>query len=552
MPTLARLALLLGWGVLGTTATLYAQFLTVPLLQNMDADAYSPPRPLLTPIIVWGDFNGDTMMEPFVSGRQQTRAGGELTSGFYSGRRILLPCAPEDPCTEDDYRYELEVIPRLGYPALWLGAGAAHDMNGDGNLDLAVIGATALEAPYEPQLYVYTGTGSSPRFWEDQIFDGTYSGDLAWGDFDNDGDADLFVTGFDGTGTGRTFLLVNDGTGQFSNGQELVGVGYSTLALVDYDGDFDLDLAVAGMLPNQQFVTTLYRNDGGRYVDAGVALPGVIHGSLAWGDYDADGDPDLLIMGAGNYDVGLLTGFVALYRNDGGTFVPAGSPVLEGYFYGDAAWLDVDADGDLDVAATGGISVVQGQGGAYFLNEGAGLFRKQSIIIQVDARDEFLMPSLTLSALGWGDYNQDGAPDLWAVGQAREGPYGTFAMGIEGNARPTPPQNPTAEVTQQNVRFAWEAGADAETAAPVLTYNLRVGRTPEGGEILPALETPFWTGDRSTFQDLQMVTRPGNVGQNLGWQLTLAPGTYYWSVQACDAAHYCSRLTDPASFEVLP
>ena len=64
---------------------------------------------------------------------------------------------------------------------------------------------------------------------------------------------------------------------------------------------------------------------------------------MAWGDYDRDGDLDVLVAG----DAGST-----VYRNDGGTFtnIGAGMGVCQS---GDAAWADLDNDGDLDAILNG-------------------------------------------------------------------------------------------------------------------------------------------------------------------------------------------------------
>ena len=89
----------------------------------------------------------------------------------------------------------------------------------------------------------------------------------------------------------------------------------------------------------------------------GIILPGISSGSTTWGDYDNDGDLDLLISGSSSTGTSILK----VFRNDGSsTFVDLGSvfsPVNYGYVaYGDdfrSAWADFDSDGYLDVITNG-------------------------------------------------------------------------------------------------------------------------------------------------------------------------------------------------------
>ena len=84
------------------------------------------------------------------------------------------------------------------------------------------------------------------------------------------------------------------------------------------------------------------------FTDIGAGLTGVGGSAAAWGDYDNDGDLDVLIMGS----TGLDEGTSRVYENDAGSFVDIGAGLTEVYG-GTAAWGDYDNDGDLDILMTG-------------------------------------------------------------------------------------------------------------------------------------------------------------------------------------------------------
>jgi uncharacterized repeat protein (TIGR01451 family) len=90
----------------------------------------------------------------------------------------------------------------------------------------------------------------------------------------------------------------------------LIGVETSSVAWGDYDNDGDLDILLTGNAGNSNLVAKVYRNDGGVFVAIDAAFTGVSYSSVAWGDYDNDGDLDILLTGATGSPV------TRLYRNE--------------------------------------------------------------------------------------------------------------------------------------------------------------------------------------------------------------------------------------------
>ena len=178
---------------------------------------------------------------------------------------------------------------------------------------------------------------------------GVQEGSVAWGDYDDDGDLDILLTGSDGS-TYVSQVYRNDG-GTFTDIEPgLTGVYWGSVAWGDYDNDGDLDILLTGENSSYDRVSEVYRNDGGTFTKIEPGLTGVVDSSVAWGDYDNDGDLDILLTGeSSSWDR-----VSEVYRNDEGIFTDIGAG-LTGVFFGSVAWGDYDNDGDLDILLTGAV-----------------------------------------------------------------------------------------------------------------------------------------------------------------------------------------------------
>jgi hypothetical protein len=190
-------------------------------------------------------------------------------------------------------------------------------------------------------------TAQPPRFTPVQpdLFaaGGTFTN--AWGDYDGDGDADLFV-GFNGAAN----RLYRNDAGTFSDVAADAGVADArptrAVAWGDYDADGDTDLLV-GFTPGPGGVLRLYRNDGGRFTDvtrdAGVTIDSGAVRQPAFVDFDHDGDLDLYVAFRDRPNV--------LFRHDGGRYTDVAALVglADGRKSVGGVWFDMDDDGDVDL-----------------------------------------------------------------------------------------------------------------------------------------------------------------------------------------------------------
>ncbi|NNE08353.1 MAG: VCBS repeat-containing protein, partial [Gemmatimonadetes bacterium] len=125
-------------------------------------------------------------------------------------------------------------------------------------------------------------------------------------------------------------------------GAGLTGVNVSSVVWGDYDNDGDLDILLAGQDSGGR-VAKVYQNTAGTFTDIGAGLTGVSVPSVVWGDYDNDGDLDILLTGR---DSGIFIPVAKVYENSGGTFTDIGA-FLTGVRFSSVAWGDYDNDGDL-------------------------------------------------------------------------------------------------------------------------------------------------------------------------------------------------------------
>lgn len=177
---------------------------------------------------------------------------------------------------------------------------------------------------------------------------------MASGDFDSDGDLDLIYTGLGGGGY-VTYYYKNLGNGTFINdtSSEFIGVNAGSIAVSDYDNDGDLDILISGWEKLIDENTRLYENNGNGIFQQNntVNFIGLINCDLMWGDYDVDGDMDLLMTGSTNNNNQRHT---KIYTNQGGgNFSELINPGLQKVFVGTCDWVDIDNDADLDIFISG-------------------------------------------------------------------------------------------------------------------------------------------------------------------------------------------------------
>jgi hypothetical protein len=286
------------------------------------------------------------------------------------------------------------------FPAAHALSNAFADVDGDSDLDLAVSFTSGAVRLYRNDAGQFVEEGAAGGLPEG----GPGIRGLAWGDFDGDGDLDLYA-GEAGVPVGNG-LFRNDGHGAFTEAAKELGVALVDAdsrqsSWIDYDRDGDLDLFSAQRSSRNR----LFRNDGGKFADVseetGLDDPRRTVGAC-WFDMDEDGDLDLFLA---NQEADKD----AMYRNDGGTFTDVAPArgmhqpertLAEGGV--GCAVGDYDNDGRLDLfVATYGDQLL-------YRNLGGGKFREV-------AAEAGLRRRLHAVGASWGDADNDGWQDLYVT-----------------------------------------------------------------------------------------------------------------------------------------
>lgn len=328
---------------------------------------------------------------------------------------------------------------------------SAFDYDRDGDVDLYVTNANQIQANslFENQfkqtgqtVFVDKGVQAGVGLFADSGH--LESTGTCFGDIDNDGDDDLYVTGI-----GQNVMFENMGDGTFSNitassSTDGGGLNASSCSFGDVNNDGLLDLVVGNTFdswvhrlpivsfafdfliePNQLFVNMGDNEFVERGSDAGIQNFNGITWATALVDIDKDGDMDLIVGDdqgpkPGLEDGGENQGLIRTYLNDGnGQFIDHTG--LSGLESQEGAWMglaigDLNGDGHLDVFGSDvgdHAGVLSGQFGGFsgilrssrwFLGNGDGTYTYPGI------------GALGTTPFGWGsiitDYDNDGDNDI--------------------------------------------------------------------------------------------------------------------------------------------
>lgn len=447
----------------------------------------------------WGDYNNDGNLDIVMSGKSRIyRSNGDGSFTINAG------------------------LPELtGSSAAW------GDYNNDGFLDIVLTGYTGSE--YFSGVFHNNGDDTFTEISAELT--GVNGGSVAWDDYNNDGLLDLLITGYYATGNYISVIYRNNGDGTFTDiNAGLQGVTSGDAEWGDYDNDGDPDLILTGWSPDlypDYRISKIYRNDGyDIFTEIYSGLPGISSGSVAWGDYNCDGLLDIALSGDSNS--GRLT---RIYRNNGDdTFSDINADIINVRF-SDVSWADYDNDGYPDLFISGQ-SQVEGV---------AKVYRYEGNDVFTDIKADFRNFYDTNSA--WGDFNNDNSLDLIVCGTNDSNRVQIYQNDIKKpNTVPSIPVNLSAGVSGQNIQLSWDKASDPETNQEALSYNVYIGTSSTTADVLNPM-SDLSTGKRT-------VVDGGNAGMMNSYDIKWLPsGNYFWGIQTIDKGFLASAFSSESTID---
>jgi hypothetical protein len=353
----------------------------------------------------WVDMNRDGNDELVVSGNTESGSGFNPRTTVYQ---------------REDLRSMGTVstdLPDVGFSSI-----AVTESGSQGEGLLAIGGFRS--GGFQPVTEIYRVTdGEFEKVGASNVVD-VGQGDVAWEDYDQDGDPDLLVSGYTersidpATPVARLYQNTEEGfeeVGQAS--KKITDVGQSEIAWAPARSNSQSDLVIIGTDGSGNPSTQLYNVADGDINQVDNSLPDLSTGAAAWGDYTGDSIPDLAITGRQSSEEGTLL-ISRTYINDGdGNFTPdLQSPA--GFLSGDVALSDFSGDGDVDLLLSGNVEGGDSPRLVLLRNLESGGFG-----------DVKFFKGARSGSIAQGDLNSDQRPDFALTGES----YGAPSLQIYRN-----------------------------------------------------------------------------------------------------------------------
>lgn len=418
------------------------------------------------------------------------------------------------------------------------------DFNNDGFKDFIISGRNSSDQPIT-SLYMNNG-GTSFSLVQGTMFANVYTGASKWGDYNNDGNLDLFITGHNGSGLIAKVYRNNGSSSSYSFTEEtsinIKGIWKGDAAWFDYNNDGNQDIIITGDTGYYTPATVIYKNNGDNSFTKldSTNIDGGIFGKLDIGDYDGDSYLDIVVMGSSSTST-----FTKIYKNmANGQFANQITSPLVGYAQGIVKWGDYDGDGDLDLFAAGHTKYpINSHDAIVYVNNGNNNF--------VELTNEPFI-GFQASTADWADFDNDGDLDIIIAGNYLTQSYQTklYVNNIisnssigQANTKPTAPTGLNSMQIGDSLILSWNRSTDSTTPSNAITYNLRIGTSSDSINLLSP-KSDLMTG-------IRRMADFGNITDTF-YVFHPKDSIISWSVQAIDNGYMASEfsINDSIIFQI--
>jgi hypothetical protein len=176
-------------------------------------------------------------------------------------------------------------------------------------------------------------------------------GDMDVADFNKDGLQDVALTGLGADNKPVAGVYIQQSNGMYTRlSSNIQGLVDGSIEFGDFDNDSDLDVLITGSGNNKILYTKIYENTDGHLTESNILLPGIQFGSARWANANRKGTLDILLTGLS--PTGPITR-IYVYINHEYKLLPQ---LFQGLKHSDAAWFDYNLDNKLDFVVSGSTS----------------------------------------------------------------------------------------------------------------------------------------------------------------------------------------------------
>ncbi|MFL2989650.1 MAG: FG-GAP-like repeat-containing protein, partial [Candidatus Neomarinimicrobiota bacterium] len=482
----------------------------------------------------WSDINDDELLDLAITGNLYT---GSSKTQIYLNDDGILNVDNLQPRMANVYGGHLSFV----------------DYNNDGFLDISMTGIATINFSTFTALLLYkyengnfvldeqeNQLSASSGYWG-----GQYNHD--WGDYDNDGDLDLVSGGisiFDNTNYLNVFNNSNGLLSIDTTQTDLVPLFPSAVFWIDINRDNHLDLLALGRLGSDG-ISHMYINDGTGNLtlssEQPFSIPSTLH-AISVGDYNNDSFDDIAVAHLDGSNM-----HTNIYTNENGIRFTL-QQELEGATYSSLDWGDYDNDGDLDLVSSGYTgTLITDLEQTEYINPITNIYQQNENGQFILDSSLYMLDSVGLSSTQWGDYDNDGDLDLLVTGETEEKELITRVYeNLEGftnpNSKPTKPIMLLSDVNIDSVYISWQGGIDTDnqngsgrTSDIALKYQLQMGEDQNyslAGNTHSIISGKYGTGRMGSRSGTSHVIN------------SLPEGRYQWRVRSIDHSLGSSEWSD--------